>query len=108
MALSIWEYVNDPLDREDYETHIFDNVFALFADKLPTEPPVPELRNECPLWTNGVEIMCASEWLAETIADALERISGEKVAHTGYYDPEEDKRDNCVDRNTGWWYVDFD
>lgn len=29
-------------------------------------------------------------------------------AFYGYYDPEEDKRNNEEDRYTGWWYVKID
>ena len=36
----------------------------------------------------------------------LYRTQGEEVEiNTGYYDPEEDERNNEVDRYTGWWYV---
>ena len=46
---------------------------------------------------------------ADKIADAIELLyqsQGEDVlVNTGYYDPEEDKRNNEEDQYTDWWYV---
>ena len=103
MAMSIWEYINDPLDQEDYETHIYENVFYLFAEQLPTQPYEGVL-----MWTDGVEILCKTESLAKSIADTLDSISGERMSHYHWYDPEEDERNGEVNDHTGWWYVDFD
>ena len=60
------------------------------------------------LWTDGSEILCKNEWLADTLADVIDHLAGETVAHTGYYDPEEDKISGEVDKYTGWYYIDFD
>lgn len=53
---------------------------------------------------NGEEILCKTKEAAETLANFLEDIGFDKVL-TGYYDPEEDKRNGTVDNNTGCWYV---
>ncbi len=61
------------------------------------------------IWTDGDAILCKTESAAETLADmfqTLYRVQGEEILiNTGYYDPEEDKRNNEEDRYTGWWYV---
>lgn len=55
-------------------------------------------------WTDGDDILCETEAQAEHLADFLEDIGFDYV-NTGYYDPEEDKRENCVDDHTGFYYV---
>lgn len=65
------------------------------------------------IWSDGgTEILVKTESAADTIADLIEalyRTQGEEVVvNTGYYDPEEDKRNNEEDRYTGWWYVNID
>ena len=62
------------------------------------------------IWSDeDMEILVKTESAADTIADLitlLYRLQGEEVlVNTGYYDPEEDKRNNEEDRYTGWWYV---
>lgn len=61
------------------------------------------------IWSDGDEILVKSEDAADKIADAIElfyQSQGEDVlVNTGYYDPEEDKRNNEEDQYTGWWYV---
>lgn len=59
------------------------------------------------IWTDGIEILCNSENRAECIADFLEALGVEYV-RTGFYDPEEDRRNHEVDHRTGWYYVDWD
>lgn len=66
--------------------------------------------NAC--WSDiETEILCATEELADRLADRIESLyeaDGEDVLlSTGYYDPEEDKRNDEVDEYTGWWYVQF-
>lgn len=58
--------------------------------------------------TNGDEFLFKYEAWCEHIADLFDKyvFKGEE-SHTGYYDPEEDKRDDCVDELTGWYYLDF-
>ena len=58
-------------------------------------------------WTDGEEILCKTEEAAEHLADFLEDLGFEYVK-TGYYDPEEDQRNNEVDERTGWYYISVD
>lgn len=61
------------------------------------------------LWSLGDELLCKTESAANLLADLLEQLyrsQGEDIIiNTGFYEPEEDKRNNEVDRCTGWWYV---
>ncbi len=54
----------------------------------------------------GDELLCKTETQAEGIADFLEDLGFEDV-RTGYYDPEEDKRNGEVDQYTGWYYINW-
>lgn len=108
--MNILEYTacNDPELREDYEAHIFENVWDRFVTHLPQEEDWAH--NSVDIWyyADADEILCRTEEQAEAIADILDDISGEHMAHVGYYDPEEDDKDNCIDDRTGWYYVDWD
>ncbi len=62
------------------------------------------------IWSDGYcEILCRTESAAGAIADMLQQLyrsQGEDVViNTGYYDPEEDRRQGEEDRYTGWWYI---
>lgn len=63
-------------------------------------------------WSDGSEILCKTESGAEAISDLLFQLyadQGERpVIQTGYYDPEEDRRNGEEDYCTGWWYVAID
>ncbi len=65
--------------------------------------------SEGEVWSVGNEILCRTKEASDAIADMLECLYGaqgeEVVVNTGYYDPEEDKRNGEEDRFTGWWYV---
>ena len=108
--MSIREYVNctDMDLREDFEFHIFENVWDEIVSKLPTEPT--RYGKKHPYWFDGEEILCETSELAELMADILENVSGEKqIVHTGYYNPEEDALELYGPfKTTGWYYVDFD
>lgn len=112
--MNITDYINsqDAEERYEFESHVFESVWANFVKNLPTEEDwFNDLgKNSIDVWyyADADEILCRSEDLAEMIANIIESISGEKLAHTGYYDPEEDERDDCVDGRTGWYYVDWD
>ena len=111
--MSITDYINseDAEERFDFESHVFENVWNRFVKHLPgPREHEADTCNAIDVWYSEVsdEIMCISEELAEMIANIIEAISGEHEAHTGYYDPEEDEKDNCVDDRTDWYYVDYD
>ena len=114
--MNILEYTvcEDPAARFDFESHIFENVWYGVVEHLPTKEALDKDMeagyNSIDIWydSDKDEIMCRTEELANIIANIIEGISGEKEAHTGYFDPEEDERDNCVDENTGWYYVTYD
>jgi hypothetical protein len=76
--------------------------FDLIADNLRDYP-------DGEVWSAGDELLCKTEEAANALADILEQLysaQGEYVkVNTGYYDPEEDKRNGEEDRYTGWWYV---
>ena len=65
--------------------------------------------SEGEIWSLGDELLCKTEDAANTLADLLEQLyrsQGEEIiVNTGFYDPDEDKRNNEEDRCTGWWYV---
>lgn len=59
------------------------------------------------IWSNGEEILCETEQLAECIADLFDAIYGGQAAVTGYYDDEWHTDDpGSEDTNVdGWYYV---
>ena len=61
------------------------------------------------VWSAGDEILCKTESAADALADLLWQLyrsqDEDVVITTGFYDPEEDKRNGEQDRLTGWWYV---
>lgn len=56
------------------------------------------------LWSDGDMIFSSSEKVINIVADLLDCVGYESV--TGYYDPEEDKKQGIVDRYTGFYYLD--
>lgn len=62
------------------------------------------IRGNRKFWTDGNEILCKSEEDANIVADFLNDLGFEDI-RTGYYDPEEDKRNNECDENTGYYYI---
>ena len=81
-------------------------IFEAFSNAFPQSVWSKE---DVLIWTDGSEILCKTEWLADTLADVIDHLAGETVTHTGYYDPEEDaKEQNGPFRTTGWYYIDFD
>lgn len=61
-----------------------------------------------------MEFLFDSEEKADAMADVIDLAFGDSVysvyslSRTGYYDPEEDNRDGCVDEFTGKWYASWD
>lgn len=81
------------------------NWMEMIVNALPNYP-------DGTIWTDEDEILVKTGSAANTIADLIEalyRAQGEEVlVNTGYYDTEEDKRNNEEDRYYGWWYVNID
>lgn len=55
---------------------------------------------------NQGEILCKTEDAANHLANFLEDLGFGDVT-TGYYDPIQDELNDCVDRLTGFYYVEF-
>lgn len=55
--------------------------------------------------SDRTEILSANESEVEALANLFDQLYGEGTCNTGYYDPEEDKRNNEVDAYTGLYYV---
>lgn len=86
------------IKKEAEETSIFDKLVEYLRDYPDGD-----------IWTIGNEILCSTEGAANAIADMIQtsyRESGKEVCvNTGYYDPEEDKKNGEENWCTGWWYV---
>ena len=97
----------DILWRDGYHTaarlleNRIGNVFQNVIDLLPRHPNKTD--DNPGIWTNGDEILCETEIIANTIADLFEAVGFDVV--TGYYDPIEDKRNGEEDESTGFYYV---
>ena len=61
--------------------------------------------NDYRIWSDGEEIFCENEHIAEHIADLIDAMYGCQTTNTGYYDLAEDERNNEVDERTGYYYV---
>ena len=64
-----------------------------------------ELHDKNVLWSNGCVFLTPSAAIADEIANWLDELGF--CACTGYYDPEDDKRYDCVDECTGFYYTDI-
>lgn len=83
----------------------------LILDCLPKQPRSCDINDDTGFWSDGDEILCPSEQECEIVADFLEDVLKEIssiTVHTGYYDPDEDKRSGEDDYRTGFYYIDFD
>lgn len=86
-------------------------MFKHILSMLPKQPRSFDTSDDPGYWTNGAEILCPTETECEIVADFLEDLFkeyGEIKMHTGYYDPDEDRRSGEMDDNTGFYYIDFD
>lgn len=86
-----------------HEGRINMDLFYKICEALPKYP-------KGNIWATKEEILCRTESAAETVADLIEQMSKangkEVLMSTGFYDPEEDKRNNEEDERTGWYYID--
>ena len=99
-------YINDMIQRLEETSNEFDSEiddFNSLYDALQYRP----ILDKNFLWAYGGEILSTSENNIEQLANYYERVYNAKPI-TGYYDPTEDERDNCVDEYTGNYYLDFD
>lgn len=77
-----------------------------YNDILASLPKEPKSCDDNPgIWSNGCDIVCETEAIADTIAEFLESMGITDIATTGYFDPEEDERNNEVNECTGFYYV---
>ena len=100
-VVEIWDSEDGKISTEPHTDYM-----KLFCEALPDY-------SEGNIWCDGgMEILCKTESAAQAVADLLEllyRKNGEEILiNTGYYDPEEDKRNGEEDRYTGWYYVNVD
>lgn len=80
-----------------------DEAFAKIYDLVCLLPNEPGSKVWYP--QDGEEILCKTEQIAEGIADLFDTLYGEPTVNTGFYDPEEDKRNGEVNDRTGYYYV---
>ena len=101
-ALEVWECADDecltPIRLVEDKFSGVSNLISTLCGFLPDT-------NDHRIWSDGEEVLCETEQLAENIADFFDALYGAQTVNTGYYDPEEDKRNNEVDRHTGFYYV---
>ncbi|EXG87800.1 hypothetical protein K413DRAFT_4700 [Clostridium sp. ASBs410] len=77
--------------------------YEQILESLPKEPKPCD--DNPGIWTNGDDIMCETETIANVIADFLESIGVTDVATTGYFDPVDDERNGEVNECTGFYYI---
>ena len=101
--------LKDMTPVEGDEDQLFDLAWERICDIMNRLPNVwkDDLEwLEVDVATNGDELLFKYRRDCEKIADLLDsNVFGWAESHTGYYDPDEDARDNCVDANTGWYYI---
>ncbi len=103
--------VVDSMAEDDGGTSEAVRMFKRILSMLPDQPRSFDTSDDPGYWTNGAEILCPTETECEIVADFLEDMFkgyGEIKMHTGYYDPDEDRRSGEMDDNTGFYYIDFD
>ncbi len=97
-------------NRTDHLRRKAQSMLTAIMTMLPDEPRSADPNDDPGFWTDREHILCPSSEEAETVANFIEDIVsgyGSLIATTGYYDPEEDKKSNTVDKYTGFHYVDF-
>ena len=71
------------------------------------DAPIPEGKDEGKFWTDFEKILCKDKAALTGIADLIDDVAGYGITCTGYYDPEEDARTGCVDKYTGYHYLEL-
>ena len=62
-----------------------------------------DLHTHYTFFQDGDQILCRNEAKLNALVDLFDDIGLTSV--TGYYDPEEDKKNNCVDSLTGFYFL---
>ena len=91
---------------ENYDFKRGERLFNCIMEAI-ANAPCPEDKFEAKFWTDGEKILCKNEAAIEGIADLVDDIAGYGIACTGYYDPEEDRRNDTVDKYTGYYYLEI-
>lgn len=87
---------------DKFTKHIMDcNIWTYLLESLKED----EENNKHGFWTDGGEILCKTEAAAEAVASFLDDCGFSGDLATGYYDPEEDKRNGEEDCHTGYYYI---
>ena len=78
----------------------------LFRSICKALPSSPNFINES-FWSDGENILCPTEADCSLLAKFIEEICYDKNQSiiTGYFDPDEDVRNNEQDDYTGFWYI---
>ena len=100
-----------PKSQDDWELEKIERYRGPDADYIVKKRTLLEMIPEEPtgireIWHDWNEILTKNEDTAEKIADLLEAMGFEEV-NTGYYDSDEDERNDEVDELTGYYYVSF-
>ena len=107
--------INDAEVAEYNEEDDYGKAFEFIQKIIDQLPDVWDINNPVDDWTkidlatNGNELLFKYEADCWRIADLLDKkVFCYPESDTGYYDPDEDERYDCVDPNTGWYYIDWD
>ena len=97
------------MDNEDYPFEKAWEFIEMIIGKLPNIYKHDVEWLDIEIATDGWILLFKFEKDCEEIAGLLNHhLFQSKECLTGYYDPREDERDDCVDEYTGWYYIDFD
>lgn len=102
--------LDDTLQGIDTKSRI-DRFISELLWILPKEPGSDHAGGDMCFWTDGSEILCQSKAACENLATFLDKLLcrlSSIAIHTGYYDPEEDVRNDEVDKRTGFYYIEFE
>ena len=79
-----------------------ENLFTAIVEALNnTEVDSPKF------WTDGEKILSKDKAALNGIADMIDQLADYGICCTGYYDPEEDKRNDCIDEYTGYYWLEL-
>lgn len=81
----------------------------MLLERLPKSPVIRAASGKPGCWSDGGMILCPTEASCENVADFLQDILRDTiVVHTGYYDPNEDRRNQECDDHSGFYYISFE